>query len=76
MFIIDLDELNLRELFEILSERLRDGIKCTVRLAIACEIHLGNTICNDKFAVTRKTIQHKPQPLIPFYIARAFEEFI
>ena len=76
IFIVDLDKLNLRELFEILRERLRDSVKCAVRLAVACEINVCNTICKDKFAVTRKTVEHKPKPLIPFNIARTLEVFI
>jgi hypothetical protein len=35
-----------------------------------------NAICKDKFAVTRKTVEHKSKPLIPFNIARAVEKFI
>ena len=68
--------MNLGELFEILRERLRDGVKCTVRLTFACEVNVCDTISKDKFAIACKTVEDKPKSLIPFNIARTFEEFI
>ena len=76
MFIVDLDILNLRELFEILRQRLCDGVKCPIRLTLTSQIHMRNTICNDQFAVTCKTVAHQPQSLIPFNITRTLEELI
>ena len=76
MFIVNLDILNLRELFEILHERLCDGVQRPVRLTFASQINMCNPICNDQFAVTRKTVEHQPQSLIPFNIPRTLEVFI
>jgi hypothetical protein len=76
MFIVDLDILNLRELFEILHEWLGDGVQRPVRLTFASQINMCHPIRNDQFAVTRKTIEHQPQSLIPFNIPRTLEVFI
>ena len=35
-----------------------------------------DTISKDKFAIACKTVEDKPKSLIPFNIARTFEEFI
>ena len=58
MFIVNLDELNFRELFEIFHERARDGIKRAIRLTIAHKIDMRDTIGKHKFAVTVETVQH------------------
>lgn len=74
--IVNLDELNFRELFEVRHDRLRDSVQRPVRLATACKINMYNAICIFEFAVTGKAIEHKREPLIAFHIARTFEEFI
>ena len=76
MFIVDLDELNFRELFEIFHERARDGIKRAIRLTIPHKIDMRDTIGKHKFAVTVETVQHQGESLVTFDIARAFEIFI
>jgi len=76
MFIVDLDKLNLRELFQILQEWLCNGVQRPVRLTLPGQIHMGNTICNDQFAITCETVAHQPKSLIPFNIPRTLEEFI
>ena len=74
--IVNLDELNFRELFEIRHDRLRDGVQRPIRLATAREIDMYNAICVFEFAITRKAIEHKREPLIAFHIAGTFEVFI
>jgi hypothetical protein len=76
MFIVDLDKLNLRELFQILQEGLCNGVQRPVRLTLSDQIHVRNTICNDQFAVPCETVAHQPKSLIPLNIPRTLEEFI
>ena len=76
MFIIDLDELHLGELFEVEHERERDGIERAVRLATAREIDVRNAIGKYQFVVTSETVEHEGKPLVAFDIAGTFEEFI
>jgi hypothetical protein len=76
MFIVDLDELHLGELFEVLHQRARDGIERAIRLTTACEIHMRNTISKCQFAITRETVGHNRESLIAFDITWTFEVFI
>ena len=76
MFIIDLDELNFGELFEVEHQRERNSVERAVRLATAHEINMRNTIGKDKFAIAVETIEHKRESLVAFDIARSFEVFI
>jgi len=74
--IVNLYKLNLRELFEILYERLGNGVQRAVRLTTAREVDVRDTISKDKFAVAGKTIQHKRKPLIALDIAGSLEELV
>lgn len=76
MFIIDLDELHLRELFEVEHKRERNSIERAIRLATAREINMRDAIRKDKFAVAGETVEHEGEPLVAFDIARTLEEFI
>ena len=42
--IVDLDELNIRELFEVKRERTRDVIKRAIGLTIAREVNMRYAI--------------------------------
>ena len=74
--IIDLDEFDLRELFEIRHQRTGNRVKRPIRLAFPCEINIHAAVHKLKFAVARKAIVDHGKPLIPFHITRTFEEFI
>ena len=74
--VINLDELNLRELFEICHQWARDGVKRSIRLAIPCEINVRASIREDKPAIACKPVENKSKSLIPFHIAGALEELI
>ena len=76
VLIVDLDELDLGELFEVLDKRLGNGIERAVRLTTAGEVDVCNTIGKGKFAVTSKAIKHKCETFVAFDIAGTFEEFI
>ena len=54
--IIDLDELNLRELFEVRHQWLSNRVERSVRLAIPCKINMHTTVSKDNIAVTCETI--------------------
>lgn len=74
--IVDLDELDVRELLEVRHERTGNGIERAVRLTIAREVDMGDTIREGEPAVACETIQHESKPLIAFHVAGTFEEFI
>ena len=74
--VINLDELNLRELFEIRHQRTCDGVKRPIRLTIPCQINMHASIRKDKPAVACKAIEYQSESLVPFHIARTFEELI
>jgi len=74
--IINLDELNLRELFEICHQRTRDGVKRPIRLAIPCEINVRASIRKDKPGIASKAVENKSKSSVPFHIAGTLEELI
>ena len=74
--VINLDELDLWELFEIRHQRARDGVKRPIRLAIPAEINMHPPIRKDKLAIACKTIKYETESLVSFHIARALEELI
>ena len=74
--VIDLDELNLRELSEARHERVRDVIQRSVRSAIPCEVHMHSTIQEFHFTVSCKTIRDHSKTPIPFHIAGTLEKLI
>ena len=76
MFIINLNELNFRELFEVLHQRARDGIERAIRLTITTEIHVRHAIGKCQFGVACETIEHQGESLVAFDIARTFEKLI
>lgn len=76
MLIVDLDELNIGELFEVCHERARNCVKSSVRLTTAGEVNMRDAIGIGKPAVASKSIEHQSQSLIPFHIAWAFEVFV
>ena len=76
MFIVDLDELNFRELFEIFHERARDGIERAIRLTIAHKIDMRDAIGKYKFTVAIETVQHEGESLVTLDVARTLEIFI
>ncbi len=76
MFIVDLDELNIGELLEVYHERARNGVQRPIGLAMTCEIDMRDAIGILKPAVACESIEHQCKTLVPFNIARSFEEFI
>jgi|GEM_PF-3251477 len=74
--IINLDELNLGELFEIRHQRTRNGVKRPVRLAVPAEIDMHPPISKDKPAIACKTIKYQAESLVSFHITGTFEELI
>jgi len=76
MFIVNLDKLNIGELFEVRHERARNGVQRPIGLATTCQIDMCDTIGRHKPAVARESIEHQCKTLVPFNIARSFEEFI
>ena len=74
--IVDLYELNVRELLEVQHERACDGIQRAIRLAGSFQIYMRNTIGKFKFAVSSKAIENYCKVLITLYIARTFKELI
>jgi len=76
VFIIDLNELHFRELFEIEHQRERDGVERAVRLAATRQIDMRDTIGKCQFAVAGEAVEYQGESLVAFDIARTFEIFI
>lgn len=74
--VINLDELDLRELFEIRHQRTRDGVKRPIRLTIPFQINMYSPICKDKPAVACKAIEYESKSFVPFHITGTLEELI
>ena len=74
--VINLDELNLWELFEIRQQQTRDCVKRAVRLAIPCKVNVHSPVCKDQPAIACKAVEYKAKSLVSFHIARTFEELI
>ena len=74
--IIDLDELDLRELFEVQHQWTCDIVKRPIRLATACKIEISAAIRKCNPAVACKPVADHRKALVAFHIARPFEEFI
>ena len=74
--IVDLDILNIGELFEVLHERTRDSVQRAVGLACPCEINVCNAISVFELAIPGETIEHQGKSLIVFNADRTLEIFI
>lgn len=74
--IVDLDELNIRELFEAQHQWTRDVVKRPIRLATACKIEISAAIRKCNPAIACKTVIDHRQSLVAFHITRSLEEFI
>lgn len=74
--VIDLDILNIGELFEILHDRLSDRIQGAIGLASAGEVHVCHTIGVFDLVVTGKTVEHEGKPLFTFQANWSLEVFI
>jgi hypothetical protein len=74
--IIDLDELDLGELFEGQHQWARDVVKRPVRLAAARQIEVDTAICRLNPAIARKTVIDHCKTLVAFHVAWSLEEFI
>jgi plasmid maintenance system antidote protein VapI len=74
--VVNLDELNLGELFDVRHQEASDIIKGAVGLTIPCQIHMDASIGKDKPVISRKTVQDRCESLVAFHITRTFEEFV
>ncbi len=68
--------MNVGELFEVLHERARDGVKRAVRLAAAGEIDMRHPIGVFNLTVAGKTVEHEGQSLIALHAFGTLEVFI
>ena len=57
VFVIDLYELNIRELLEVEHERTGDVIERSIRLAATCEINMRHAVGKLKLAVACETVE-------------------
>jgi len=74
--IVDLDVLNIGELFEVCHKRARDGIQRAVGLTRAREMDMRNAVCEFEFAVAGETVEHQGKSLPAFDAGRTREIFI
>ena len=74
--IVDLDVLNIRELFEVLHERARNGVQRAVGLAGPGEVDVRHPIGVLDLAVAGESIEHEGKSLVALDTNRSCEEFI
>ena len=74
--VVNLDELNLRELFDICHQGTSDIIKRAVRLTIPGQIHMNSSIGKDEPVIPGKAIQDRGKSLVTLHITGTFEEFV
>jgi len=74
--VVNLDELELGELFDIRHQETSDIIKGAIGLAIPCQIYIDSSIGKDKPLIPCKAIQDRCESLVTFHITGTFEEFI
>lgn len=74
--IVDLDELDLRELFEIGHQGTGNRVERPVRLALPGEINIHAAVQELDFAIPRKAIIDHCEPLIAFHISGTLEELV
>lgn len=74
--IVDLDELDLGELFEVRHQRTRDRIQRAVRHAVSRQVNIGATVREHHSAIACETVTDHRQPLIALHVTGPFEEFI
>ena len=74
--IVDLDVLNIGELFEVRCERTRNGVQRAIGLAGAAEIDVRNAVGVFEFTVAGETIEHQGKSLIALDAHGTSEVFI
>ena len=74
--VINLDKLDVRELFEAQHQWTRDIVKCAIRLATTSQIDMNTAIRNLNSAIACKTVADHRKTLVTFHAARSLEEFI
>lgn len=76
VLIVDLDKLNIRELFEVDGQRARDGIERAVRLAVPGEVDVRDAVGIFESAVAGEAVEDEREPGVAFHVAGTFEEFV
>jgi len=74
--IINLDKLNIGELFEARHERARNVVQRAIRLASPCKINVHHIIYKLNFAIACKTITDHGKTLVPFHVTGTHKELI
>lgn len=74
--VINLDELDLRELLEARHQCVCNVVQCAIRLAAAHQIDMQAAIDKLQSAVAGKTVVDQRQTLVALHVAGTFEEFI
>lgn len=74
--IVDLDELNIGELFEVRHQRTGNGVQRAVGLAGAAEVNMRDAIGIFEPGVPGKTVGHDGKSLIAFDTGGTLEVFV
>ena len=74
--IIDLDELDPRELFEGCNQRASNVVQRTIRLTAPCKVHIGHAISELHFSIAGKTIIDHGKTLVPLHVTWTLEELV
>ena len=74
--VVDLDELNLGELFEVRHDRLCDAVECPVRLTTTREVDVCDAVSIFDPVISSETVEHERKALVALHITGTLEEFI
>lgn len=74
--VVDLDELNVRELLEVDGQRAGDGVERAVGLTGAGQIDVRHAVGKFEPAVACKAVEDQGKPIVAFHIAGTLEELV
>lgn len=74
--VVDLDELNVRELLEVGGQRAGNGVECTVGLTGAGQVDVRHAVGKFEPAVACEAVEDEGKPVVAFHVTGTFEELI
>lgn len=74
--VVDLDELNVRELFEIDGQRAGNGVECAVGLTGTGQVDVRHAVGKFEPVIACKAVEDEGKPVVAFHIAGTLEELV
>lgn len=76
VLVVDLDELNIGELFEVDGQRAGNGVECAVGLTGAGQVDVRHTVGELEPAVACEAVEDEGKPVVAFHVAGTLEELV